>query len=69
MNITYIRDYCKDHNITIAEFERAASLSNGIVVKWESMAKSPRYDILKKAADYCGCTVDKLVNGKYLPKR
>lgn len=61
MNVDKIRAVCRERNMSITDFERDAGLSNGTVGKWETMKYSPRYDLLKKAADFLGITVDELM--------
>lgn len=54
-----IRELCKQNGLTIAELERNAGLSNGIISRWDEM--NPRVDRLKVVADYFGVTVDALL--------
>ena len=65
VNVAPIRSYCKDKNITIAEFEKRAGLSNGAVGTWESeMRFAPRADNLKKAADLIGVPMETLLTSE-----
>lgn len=59
MNIDIIRDKCWEKRTTIAGLERAVGLHNGTIGKWRK--SRPRYDNIKKVADYLGCTIDELV--------
>lgn len=61
MNVALIREKCKERNITIAEFERLANLSNGSVGMWAKSRNAPRADTLKKAADFLGVTMEELL--------
>ena len=59
MILQNIKRRCIEKNITIAELERKAGVGNGVVARWATMR--PRVDLLKKVADFLGCTVDDLL--------
>lgn len=59
MDISKIVDKCWDHRITVAELERNAGLSNGLIGKWKT--GSPRLENLRKVADYFGCPISELL--------
>ncbi len=61
MDISSIRERCKERGITIAELERGAGIGNGIVGKWGKANSGPSAANLKKVADYLGCTMDDLM--------
>jgi len=65
VNVAPIREYCKNQNITIAEFERRAGLSNAAVGTWENEMKfAPRADVLKRAADLIGVPMETLLTAE-----
>lgn len=60
------RDYCaainriaNKRNLTIAEVERIAGLSQGIISKWRT--SSPSVDKLIKVADALNITVNRII--------
>ena len=54
-----IKRRCKEKGISLSALEKQVGLGNGAVGKWASM--NPRVDLLKRVADYFGCTVDDLL--------
>lgn len=63
MNIVeQITRECKRKNLTIAELERNAGLSNGTIKKWES--SMPKVDSLSKVAEYLHVSLDYLCSGE-----
>ena len=54
-----IKRRCELQFITIAELERKTGIGNGVIARWSY--GRPRVDLLKKVADYFGCTVDDLL--------
>ena len=54
-----IRNLCAERGISICSLERETGIGNGVIAKWQ--AKNPRIDLLKRVADYFGCTVDDLL--------
>lgn len=59
VHLNATRDRCVAKGITFASLERACGLGNGTIGKWRK--SRPRYDNIKKVADYLGCTIDELV--------
>ncbi len=49
---------CKQRKIRIARLEREAGLANGTVRGWKQY--SPKYESVKKVANYFGVTTDSL---------
>ena len=59
MILENIRRLCQERNITLAALERETGIGNGVIARWGEMR--PRVDLLKRVADYFGCTVDELL--------
>ena len=59
MILQNIKRLCLDNSITIAELERKTGIGNGVISRWAD--GRPRVDLLKRVADYFGCTVDDLL--------
>ncbi len=59
MILQNIKRRCIQQNITLAELERETEIGNGVIARWGN--GRPRVDLLKKVADYFGCTVDDLL--------
>lgn len=59
MLLDVIKARCEEKGITIAQLEREAHISNGVVRRWGTL--NPRLDNLKAVADYFGVTVDELL--------
>ena len=59
MILQNIKRLCLDNSITIAELERKTGIGNGVIARWAD--GRPRVDLLKRVADYFGCTVDDLL--------
>ena len=53
---------CEQHNITLAELERATGLSRGSIAKMKT--STPKADRLKRIADFFGVSVEYLMTGK-----
>lgn len=60
MLVENIRRLCKKKGITLWALERELGIGNGVIAKWAH--SNPRIDLVKKVADYFGCTVDELLN-------
>ena len=63
MDLTAIRELCYQRNITYAQLERELDLGNGIISGWAR--HKPRYNGVRKVADYFGCTVDEIAPGVF----
>ena len=59
MILQNIKRRCGQRDITLAELERETGIGNGVIARWAN--GRPRVDLLKKVADYFGCTVDDLL--------
>ena len=59
MILNNIKRLCSERNISICALEKEVGLGNGSISYWEK--GYPRVDILKRVADYFGCTVDDLL--------
>ena len=59
MILQNIKRLCIDNGITIAELERKTGIGNGVIARWDD--GRPRVDLLKRVADFFGCTVDDLL--------
>lgn len=60
MLLRNISKLCKTAGVSISSLEKACSLGNGTIGRWEK--SSPTVDNLKKVADYFGVTVDSLIS-------
>ncbi len=59
MILQNIKRLCLQNNITLKELERRTEIGNGVIARWAD--GRPRIDLVKKVADYFGCTVDDLL--------
>ena len=59
MILQNIKRKCAENNVSIAALEKAAGIGNGVIARWDIMR--PRVDLLKRVADFFGCTVDDLL--------
>ncbi len=59
MLVDNIRRRCKAQGTTFAALEREIGIGNGTIARWAVM--NPRLDLIKKVADYFGCTIDDLM--------
>ena len=53
---------CQQRKIRVARLEREAGLANGTVRGWKRYG--PKYESVKKVADYFGVTIDALVTAQ-----
>ena len=59
MILKNIKRLCEQRNLTLAALERETGIGNGVIARWGN--GMPRVDLLKRVADYFGCTVDDLL--------
>ncbi len=60
-----IQKLCEQNNLTIAELERQAGISRGVIGNWKD--KSPSVDRLSKVAKVLNVTIDYLVGLTNVP--
>ena len=62
MILEKIQKLCKAKGIAIAKLEKEAKIGNGTISRWDN--SSPTVANLKKVADYCGVTIEELLEEK-----
>lgn len=55
---------CQERGITIAKLEKDCEFGNATVRSWKGMHDTPRFNSMKKVADYFGVSVDELMKGE-----
>lgn len=61
-----IKALCEKNQISLAQLEKNADISNGTIAKWHN--SDPKISNVKKVADYFGVTIDYIVNGNSVRK-
>ena len=62
-----IRAVAKERHTTLAQIEKAVGIGNGVIARWEHMAKSPTLDRLIAIADYLDVPVSRLTGENPAP--
>lgn len=65
MIIEKIRSLCSAAGITIAELERALSISNGAIRKWDK--SKPSADSILKISEYFGLNMEYFIKSEITP--
>lgn len=60
--MTRLRELRKQAGYTQAELGRKVGVKSNTVTQWETGARIPRLDMLKKIAGVFGCSIDMLVD-------
>ncbi|MBR7150419.1 MAG: helix-turn-helix transcriptional regulator [Oscillospiraceae bacterium] len=62
MDISVIVRKCRERGMTVASLERVLKFSNGTISKWRT--SSPSVSKAKAVADFFGCPIEDLLDGK-----
>lgn len=54
-----VSDYCRNNNISIAEFEKKCGIGNGTVGRWKNDNSKPTIHTLLKIAHTTGIPIEK----------
>lgn len=58
-----IRRLCFENHTNIYTLERECGISNATIGKWKGREVNPKYDTIKRIADFFHMSVDELMEG------
>ena len=63
MNYEKLKDYCKEHNLSVSEFERLCKIGNGTIGKWIHGKAKPSFKTLFKMEEFSGVSISEWIGG------
>ena len=64
MDYEKLEKYCKEHHLSVSEFERLCEIGNGTIGKWLKGKAEPSFKSLFKMEKYTGIRISEWIGGE-----